>query len=328
MGQLEVCIDDEEGQMTGCESATLVPNGARTTGAAVGLRMHEASSLLGVPAPTLRSWELRYGLPRTLRSPGGHRRYTVEALTELGLMRDEIATGRPPSEAARRVRTLLDEQNPARPMIDAIMVGSDDHDPDAIRRILEESVASLGLAATLDNVVLPSMRLIGSWWESGRCDIGQEHFTTEVMRGWLARTTTLAPPSTSDRWVILATGPGDMHTVGVESLAALLVTRGTGCRILGAGTSQRILVAAVAATSAPAVVVVSHLSTQRRSAIESIRALAATGCPTFYAGNAFLAPMSRKGVPGSYLGERITDAAAIIERCLSGGRPPVLANAV
>lgn len=301
--------------------------GTKATCLATGLRMHEASDLLGVPAPTLRSWELRYGLPRTLRSPGGHRRYTVEALTELGLMRDLIASGRQPSEAARRVRTLLDERHPARPMIDAIMVASSNYDPPAIRAVLDESVASMGLAATLDDVVLPSMRLVGSWWESGRCDIGQEHFTTEVIRGWLARTTTLAPPSESDRWVLLATGPDDRHTVGMEALAALLVTRGTGCRILGAGTSQRILVTAIAATSAPAVVVVSHLSTQRRAAIESLQALAATGCPTFYAGNAFLTLMGRKGVPGSYLGERVTDAATIIEQSLSGGRPPVLASA-
>jgi DNA-binding transcriptional MerR regulator len=290
--------------------------------------MHEASDLLGVPAPTLRSWELRYGLPRTPRSPGGHRRYTVEALIELGLMRDEIANGRQPSEAARRVRTLLDEQNPARAQIDAIMAGLDHHDAFAIRAILDEATASLGLAATLDDIVLPSMRLVGSWWESGRCDIGQEHFTTEVVRGWLARTTTLAPVSGSDRWVLLATGPGDRHTVGLESLAALLVTRGTGCRIFGAGTSQRTLVAAIAATSAPAVVVVSHLSTQRRSAVESLQALVATGCPTFYAGNAFMAPMGRRGVPGSYLGESIAEAAAIIERSLSSSRPPVLAKSV
>jgi DNA-binding transcriptional MerR regulator len=293
-----------------------------------GLRIHEASELLGVPAPTLRSWELRYGLPLTLRSPGGHRRYTHQALSELGLMRDEIATGRQPSEAARRVRALLDQQNPARSRIDAIMSGSDDQDSTVIRAALDGSVADLGLAATLDNLLLPTMRQVGSWWETGRCDIGQEHFTTEVVRGWLAKTITLAPPSSSDRWVLLATGPQDMHTLGLEALAALLVTRRTGCRILGAGTSHRILVAAVAATSAAAVVIVSHLSTQRRPAIESLMAVAATDCPTYYAGNAFLSPIARKGVPGIYLGEHITEAASIIEGSLSGGRPPVLANAV
>ena len=59
-----------------------------------GLQIHQVSDLLGVPAPTLRSWERRYGLPTTDRSSGGHRRYSEEALVQLRLMRDEVARGR------------------------------------------------------------------------------------------------------------------------------------------------------------------------------------------------------------------------------------------
>jgi hypothetical protein len=40
--------------------------------------------------------------------------------------------------------------------------------------------------------------------------------------------------------------------------------------------------------------------------------VAETGCPTFYAGNAFLFPASRTNVPGTYLGESIADAAQIV----------------
>jgi len=73
-----------------------------------GLSIRTVSEALGVPAPTLRSWELRYGLPTTLRSSGGHRRYSEEALNELRLMRDEVARGRRAGDAARAVRVLLD----------------------------------------------------------------------------------------------------------------------------------------------------------------------------------------------------------------------------
>jgi MerR family transcriptional regulator, light-induced transcriptional regulator len=108
----------------------------------------------------------------------------------------------------------------------------------------------------------------------------------------------------------------------------LLVTGGTGCRILGARTPHRVLAAAVGATSPAAVVIVSHLSTQRHSAIESLNVVASTGCRTYHAGNAFLPPMARKGVPGTYLGERMAEAAAMIQRALSTERPPMLAAAV
>ncbi|WP_375486107.1 DICT sensory domain-containing protein [uncultured Jatrophihabitans sp.] len=42
-----------------------------------GLSITELASRTGVPAPTLRSWETRYGLPKPARLPGGHRRYAT-----------------------------------------------------------------------------------------------------------------------------------------------------------------------------------------------------------------------------------------------------------
>lgn len=278
-----------------------------------GLSISEVSELLGVPAPSLRSWERRYGLPTTTpRSLGGHRRYQSGELVQLRLMRDETAAGRPAADAARRVRAILDDQNPLREWIEQMLRGASSQDAVAIRGVLDTAQAELGLATTLDGVVMPGMRQIGAWWETGRCDVGQEHFTTEVVRGWLAKLTTLAPPPTSDRWVLMAVGPRDLHTLGLEALGALLTEARIGCRILGPRTPIRVLATAIPATDAAAVVVVSHLPTQRRSAVASLNVVAGTGVATFYAGNAFINAPSRKNVPGTYLGESIEHAAEVI----------------
>ncbi len=282
-----------------------------------GLAIKEAGELLHVPVPTLRSWERRYGVPATGRTAGGHRRYTIEALNQLRLMRDEIAIGRPASDSARWVRGLLDETHPARERIDAIMAASTALDSAAIVALLEQARTDLGLAGAIDQVLLPSVRQVGTWWEAGRCDVGQEHFTTEVVRGWLAKMTTLAPPPKSERWALLGVGPRDLHTVGLECLAALLVHHEVGSRVLGSRTPQRVLTAAIAATSPAAVVIVSHLTTHRRAAIESLRAVFETGCPTFYAGNAFMFESSRRHAPGTYLGETIGGASEAVRATLS-----------
>lgn len=282
-----------------------------------GMAIKEAGELLHVPAPTLRSWERRYGLPTTTRSVGGHRRYTFAALNQLRLMRDEIAIGRPAADSARWVRGLLDEANPARGRIDAVMAASTIMDSATIVSLLEQARKELGLDVAIDEVLLPSIRQIGTWWEAGRCDVGQEHFTTEVVRGWLAKMTTLAPPPKSENWVLLAVGPQDLHTLGLECLAALLVHHGIGCRVLGPRTPQLVLTAAIAATSPAAVVVVSHLPTHRRAATGSIRVAFEAGCPTFFAGNAFMFESSRRNVPGIYLGESMTGAAANVRAVLS-----------
>lgn len=281
-----------------------------------GLAIQQVSDLLGVPAPTLRSWERRYGIPATPRSDGGHRRYSTDALHELRLMRDEVARGRKASDAARSVRALLDTDNPAQARVQRLLAASHRLEPRTVRQVLEDARAELGLGATLDEVLMPTMRQIGSWWESGHCDVAQEHLTTEAARGWLSWLVSIAPAPAHPAPVLLACGPRDLHTLGLEALAALLAQEGIATRSLGARTPQRTLLAAVVATEAPAVVVVSHLPTQRRPAVEALLAVAGTGPLVFYAGNAFLFPDSREGVPGSYLGVNLTGAAAMIRERL------------
>ncbi|MGV9773895.1 MerR family transcriptional regulator [Streptosporangium sp. NPDC003464] len=58
---------------------------------------------LGVPAPTLRTWNLRYGIGPSHRSPGGHRRYDAGDLRRLEEMNRLIRAGVPAADAARMV---------------------------------------------------------------------------------------------------------------------------------------------------------------------------------------------------------------------------------
>lgn len=288
----------------------------KPTAPARGWAIAQASQALGVPSPTLRSWERRYGIPSTSRSDGGHRRYAAEDLAQLRLMRDEIARGRRAGDAALVVRRLLSDVGPGARHVAALLAGSKAMDPAAIRCALDDASAEVGVAAAIDEVLMPGMRRIGAWWESGRCDVGQEHLTTEVARGWLSRESAGIRVAKADHPVVLACGPRDLHTLGLEALALLLARDGHGCRVLGARTPERTLVTAVRATSAAAAVVVSHLASNRRTCVAALHAVAGTGCLVFYAGNAFDFPAARDGVPGSYLGATITGAAAMVSEAL------------
>ena len=55
----------------------------------------EVAASIGVPAPTIRSWERRYGWPEPTRTQGGHRRYSQAEVRGLQAIRDEIARGGP-----------------------------------------------------------------------------------------------------------------------------------------------------------------------------------------------------------------------------------------
>jgi methanogenic corrinoid protein MtbC1 len=278
----------------------------------VGLPIHEVSRLLGVPAPTLRAWELRYGIPAAPRTAGGHRRYSTDAVAQVRLMRDEIARGRRASEAARQVLALMDQTGPARELVDSLLAASTQMEPGAVVAVLDRAADELGLPAAMDEVLMPAMRQVGQWWETGRCDVAQEHLTSEAARGWLSRLSAFAPAPVRRNPVVLACGPRDLHTLGLETLGVLLAYDGWSCRVLGARTPADTLVTAARATSAAAVVVVSHLSVGRRPAIEAIRAVANSGIEVFYAGNAFLFSRARDRVPGTYLGESLAVAAEVL----------------
>jgi DNA-binding transcriptional MerR regulator len=296
------------------------PPAARPPDDVRGVPIAEVSLLLGVPMPTLRSWELRYGIPTLTRVMGRHRRYLPAEVHALRLMRDEISRGQQASLAAESVRAVLGIDGEAGAMIHRILAASEQLDSAAIRSILDQASETLGLATCIDDVALPSMRQIGVWWTVGHCDFDQERLTTEAVRGWLDRRSAFAPRPLRPQPILLACGPSDLHTIGLEAMALLLRDHGWACRVLGARTPTLTLTSATIATSALAVVVVSHLSTGRLRAVASMEAVRQLRVPVFYAGNAFTATRSRRGVPGTYLGPRIGIACEIIGRALDGSR--------
>jgi methanogenic corrinoid protein MtbC1 len=277
------------------------------------LTIRQASSLLTVPVSTLRSWERRYDVPITARTIGGHRRYTKLAIDELRLMRDEIARGKRAGEAAVSARLLLQPAEPARPFIDAFLAAAQAMQPARVRASLNEANDELGLGATMDEVLMPAMRRIGRWWETGRCGVGHEHLATEAVRTWLGKIVAFAPEPPRLAPVVLACGPRDTHTLGLEALGALLAHAGRPYCLLGARTPVAAFVSTIARVEPAAVVVVSHLSIGRRLAAEAVHTVAGLGVPPFYAGNAFISASTRHRMPGRYLGDSLRDAARVVE---------------
>jgi DNA-binding transcriptional MerR regulator/methylmalonyl-CoA mutase cobalamin-binding subunit len=288
------------------------------------LTIQEASRLLQVPAPTIRSWERRYGVPVPGRSHGGHRRYTPEQLQMLQRMRDEISRGRRAVEAAALVKAAQTES--MNPLVAAFLQAAQRFDPSGIEQTLDAACRELGLGRTVDEVLLPAMREIGRRWEAGRCDVAHEHLATGATQAWLTTITRSAAISRQHRPVLLSCGPRDHHTLALEAMAALLLDAGLDCRLLGARVPVTSLLRAVKETNPAAVILVSHLAVARRSAVEALRSLPVHDTTLFYAGNAFLSPQSRRGVPGTYLGDNLSNATSMIIEAVTAPTVPAAAG--
>jgi len=283
-----------------------------------GMRIATVSQLLGVPVPTIRSWERRYAFPAPPRTDGRHRRYRDLELAQLRALRDLVMKGHSTKDAVALVRNAVAVRSgdafPAEEIVEAALA----LDTGRLRAALDNSTERLGVEETIRRAILPAMREIGSRWKAGRCDVGREHLATEGVRAWLARQAFLAPPPFRPDPIVLACGPQDLHTIGLESFAVILARRGWPCRVLGARTPVDSLVSAVQAMEAFGAVVTAQRSVTRRSAVEAIAAVdTLPGVQAFYAGDAFAAPAARTDTPGTYLGEDLIQAAQIIETSTS-----------
>jgi MerR family transcriptional regulator, light-induced transcriptional regulator len=277
------------------------------------------SSLLEIPIPTIRSWERRYGFPVPARTKGAHRRYSLEEVDQLRMMRDEITRGHSAREAVELVRKASTMDHPRTELFDRFLAAAMQLDPVKLRETLTEGTETIGVEETIRDVALPSMREMGSRWKAGVCDTAHEHLATEAVRVWLARQSVMTPPAFRPFPLVLACGPKDLHTIGLEAFGVVLARRGWSVRTLGPLTPVSSLVAAVRAAEARGAIVTSQRSVTRRSAVEAIAAAdALPGVQAFYAGAAFGPAAARRDVSGIYLGDDVVDAAGILERALLG----------
>jgi DNA-binding transcriptional MerR regulator len=115
-----------------------------------GIRTNAAAAMLGVSPSTLRSWERRYGFPRPLRSPGGHRLFS---LTEIEAMRITLAETHNVSSAVTLAQERGEGLSSSSRLADAF-AAFDEH---AANRLLEESLALRSYERTTEDLLLEAV---------------------------------------------------------------------------------------------------------------------------------------------------------------------------
>jgi DNA-binding transcriptional MerR regulator len=285
-----------------------------------GLVISDVAESLGVPMPTLRSWELRYGIPAsgTARVAGSLRRYSAADVEALTLMRDEIARGLRASQAAESVRTLLPRTGPGERYVHPLLTAATRLDATAVRDQLEDAATTLGLTVCLDDVLFPALRQVGLFWQTGRCSVSQEHVLSNTVCTWLHDLARRAPEPIRDGPVLLVPPPKDPHTIGLLALHVLLRRDAICSRVLPTDLSPITLPTAIHHHQPRAVVFVCHLASGRPRSVQRMRKAQECSAPSeyptrlFYAGNAFSSSRSRRAVPGHYLGTRLGQAVEVI----------------
>jgi len=240
------------------------------------LNIAALSRRTGIAPDTLRKWELRYGVLRPERTPGGQRRYNELDVQRVEWLRDRIRDGWRIGEAARVIdeasAAALDEPTELR---DALIASIRDSDPVTLSATLDQAFAVLPLEQALTDVVTPALRWTGEAWHRGELSIAQEHAITAKVRAHLGRLISDGQGGVHGV-AVLACAPGERHDIGLLMLAVMLRTDGWRVEFLGADTPV-----ASAITFADDVgATMLCLSASRAESLESLRsALAAVSPP-------------------------------------------------
>ncbi len=242
---------------------------------------------LGIAPATLRTWDRRYGIGPAHHAPGKHRRYSANDLARLELMRDALLHGATPAAAADyALSTSLPHADPATPppipdtgeatlqtrtggsgspLPDAgwhargLARAATALDADAVHRLLNESITTVGTQITWDLTVRPVLVAIAQRWADTGTGIEIEHLLSNCVTAVFSALAASAPTTTA-RPVLLAGMSGDQHQLPIVVLAATLAQRGVTCRSLGTDLPSDALIAAIRRTAPAAVLLWSQLS--------------------------------------------------------------------
>lgn len=206
------------------------------------------SDRLGIPQPTLRTWERRYQLGPSTRTSGGHRRYTSHDIERVDFMRRLLDRGVTPREAAKaahdldaeEVAALVAGEEPDDALltsdqaVDAILAAVLDADANRLTSLFGGLLRRHGVVASWESVFAPVLVRIGDGWSNGTIDIVSEHVASERLMAELRLHAREHAAPLSRSGVVLASAEHDLHSLPVYALEAALAERGTGSFVLGA----------------------------------------------------------------------------------------------
>jgi DNA-binding transcriptional MerR regulator len=186
-----------------------------------GIRTNAAAVMLGISPNTLRSWERRYGFPQPLRSPGGHRQYS---LTEIDSLRLTLAETHNVSSAISLARERGEGPSTHSRLISAFAA----FEEETANRLLEESLGLRSVERTIEEVLLGA---VTAQYDPG-ANTAEYEFGWRHATGWLSAQRRLAPPATRSEGVMIfdASAPCDLDAVYAQALEVVL--RRSGLRTL------------------------------------------------------------------------------------------------
>ena len=211
----------------------------------------EVAHAFRVGVSSIKRWTDE-GELESVRTPGGHRRYTLPALYRFASIRN-LGTDLLPQ--IEQPDLFEDVPLPADiTLYQALKSG----DADAVRKLVTPHVDTLVQRASfLDRVIGDALREIGDRWESGDLGVAEEHRASNIIAEAIDRQRPRPPRDA--RVAILACPPDELHDLPLRLVRIMFEWAGWRTELLGASLPWPSAHAAIA-SSKPAIIAFSARS--------------------------------------------------------------------
>jgi methanogenic corrinoid protein MtbC1 len=212
----------------------------------------------GVPAPTLRAWERRYGILAPRRGENDYRLYSERDMMMVSWLRERVENGMTISQAIALLRSIEPARRrgrrlppssvletpvtvlaPSRFAMDdlaaALLSQLSTLDESGAARTLAQALAIVSVEDVCLGLLTPVLVEIGRRWECHELPSTTEHFASGVIRAQLEDLLRTAASGASGPLVIVGCAPGEQHELGALMVALFL--RRSGMRVAYLGQS-------------------------------------------------------------------------------------------
>jgi MerR family transcriptional regulator, light-induced transcriptional regulator len=218
------------------------------------------SAQTGLPMQTLRAWERRYGFPKPARRADSNRRlYSGDDVVRLVAIQRALGAGYRVGDVIEKSLSDLRElataplSADATGVVDKLLVALEHDDVGGLESLLRGAAGSLGHRRFVTEVAQPFAVAVGAGWASGRFSVRHEHVATECLVTQLRQLLAGYQDVVARPLVLLATLPGEVHTLPLQMVALYLFVLGAKPRLLGGNTPAADLLETVVALDADAV---------------------------------------------------------------------------
>lgn len=236
------------------------------------------SSLTGVNSVTLRAWERRYDLIKPVRTPKGHRLYTMADVDmihqvvsllnngmSIGQVRQVLDDSKTRLEPSPEVREGWEGdfwQSYRQRLLQAVTA----FDDGVLNEIYNEVLSLYPVDVVTHQLIVPLLQELGERWAQGLGSIAEEHFFSVFLRNKLGARFHHLSRSHQGAKLLAACLPGEQHEVGLLLFALAALDRNYPLVLLGPNTPLVELPPVIERTAIQAIV----LSGSTETALEVI----------------------------------------------------------